>query len=292
MADLITVRIQVGLDKRVRFSKKVPQETTVDDMRRIIRQDQKIAASDGVVLISNGQKLKNEDITMGDLGITNDSLIICIISKEKGRNIEKLIGEDLEEEEDQENRMKPVLECEFVSRPFGFAVWANESGDNAIVTKVAGRRALHLGIQIGYCVYKVNDIVVFDWKHNEVLNCLKTTACPIRLTFVDLGTEYTVKFEGKPLGFTVVQGKDSNNAKVSKINLMSAMDKGIKIGSYIIAVNDRRVFGLSHKIIIDIINYAVFPIRLRLRHPPKLLLLSRGKKLMKMKRKVFSWASG
>merc|ERR550534_2251362 len=233
---------------------------------------------------------QNPDITLADLGICNDSMIICIISKEKGREIEKIIGDENGQYENK--RLEPVLECEFLSRPFGFAVWANESGDNAIVTKVAGRRALHLGIQIGYCVYKVNEIVVFNWKHNEVLNCLKTTQCPIRLTFVDLGTEYTVKFEGKPLGFTVVQGKDSNNAKVSKITLMSAVEKGIKIGSYIVAVNDRKVFGLTHKSIVDIINYAVFPIRLRLRHPPKLLLLSRGKRLQKMKRKVLAWASG
>jgi len=282
----------VGLDKRIRFTKTVPQDSTVDDMRRIIRQGQKIASSDGIVLISNGQSLKNPDITLADLGICNDSMIICIISKEKGRDIEKLIGVDEEEHNRaQANRMEPVLICEFISRPFGFAVWADESGGNAIVTKVAGRRALHLGIQIGYCVYKVNDIVVFNWKHGEVLNCLKTTACPIRLTFVDLGHEYTVSFVGKPMGFTVVQGKDANNAKVSKINLKSAAQKGIKIGSYIVSVNDHHVFGLKHKRIIDTINYAGFPIRLRLRHPPKLLLVSREKKLLNKTKKIFSWTS-
>jgi len=289
MADLITVRIQVGLDKSVRFSKTVPQDTTVDDMRHIVRQHQKIAASDGVVLISNGQSLKNPDITLADLGICNDSMIICIISKEKGREIEKIIGDENGQYENK--RLEPVLECEFLSRPFGFAVWANESGDNAIVTKVAGRRALHLGIQIGYCVYKVNDILVFGCKHKEVLKCLKTTECPIKITFLDLGNEYTVSFERKPLGFTVVQDKESNNAKVSKINLKSAAQKGIKIGSYIVAVNDNRVFGMGHKSIIEIINKARFPIRLRFRHPPKLLLVSREKKLLQKTKKMFSWAS-
>jgi len=289
MADLITVRIQVGLDKSVRFSKTVPQDTTVDDMRHIIRQHQRIAASDGVVLISNGQSLKNPDITLADLGICNDSMIICIISKEKGREIEKIFGDENGQYESK--RLEPVLECEFLSRPFGFAVWANESGDNAIVTKVAGKRALHLGIQIGYCVYKVNDMSVFNWKHKEVLKCLKTTACPIKITFLDLGNEYTVSFERKPLGFTVVQDKESNNAKVSKINLKSASEKGIKIGSYIVAVNDSRVFGMGHKNIIEIINNARFPIRLRFRHPPKLLLVSREKKLLQKTKKMFSWAS-
>jgi len=289
MADLITVRVQVGLDKRVRFSKTLPQNITVDDLRDVIRQHQRIAPSDGVVLISNGESLKNPDITLADLGICNDSLIICIISREKGRDIENIIGH--EDGQYTNQRLEPVLECEFVSRPFGFAVWADESGDNAIVTKVAGRRAIILGIQIGYCVYKVNDVLVFGWKHKDVLKCLKTTKCPIKITFLDLGNEYTVSFERKPLGFTVVQDKDSNNAKVSKINLKSANNKGIKIGSYIVAVDDIRVFGMGHKSIIVNINKARFPIRLRFRQPPKLLLVSREKKLLEKTKKMFSWAS-
>jgi len=292
MADLITVRIQIGLDKRIRFSKTVPQDSTVDDIRHIIRQDQKIASSDGVVLISNGQSLKNPEITLADLGICNDSMIICIISKEKGRDIEKLIGIDQGQEVEQEDkRLKPVTVCEFTSRPFGFAVWADESGDNAIVTKVSGKRALHLGIKIGYVVYKVNDTEVLNRTHKELLNCLKNTPCPIRITFVDWGYEYTVSFVAKPMGFTVVQCKDSNNAKVSKINLQSAVQKGVKIGSYIVSVNDHQVFGLRHKRIIDIINFAGFPLRLSLRHPPKLLMVSREKTLLKKTKKIFAWAS-
>jgi len=292
MADLIKVRIQVGLDKRIRFSKTLPQDSTVDEVRRIIRQDQKIASSDGVVLISNGQSLKNPDITLADLGICDDSMIICIISKEKGRDIEKLISvEQGEGAKSRDKTSEPVLDCEFISRPFGFAVWADEGGDNAIVTKVSGRRALHHGIKIGYCVCKVNDIEVLNSRHTEVLKSLTTTPCPIRLTFVDLGHEYYCSFGGKPMGFTVVRGKDSKNAKVSKINLKSAADKGVKIGSYIVSVNDHQVFGLKHKRIIDIINYVGFPLKLGLRHPPKLQMVSREKKLLNKTKKIFSWAA-
>jgi len=280
----------MGLNKQIRFSKTVPQDSTVDDLRRILRQDQKIPSSDGLVLISNGQSLKNPEITLADLGICNDSMIICIISKEKGRDIEKLIGvEQGEELEAEDKRLEPVLVCDFINRPFGFAVWADESGDNAIVTRVVGERALYFGIQIGYSVYKVNDIDVFNWKHNEVLNCLKTTACPIRLTFVDLGHEYIVSFMSRPMGFTVVRDQDSNNAKISKINLKSAVQKGLKIGSYIVSVNDQQVFGLKHKKILDIINHAGFPIRLRLRQYPKLLMVSREKKLLNKSKTLFSW---
>jgi len=280
----------MGLDKRVRFSKTVSQDTTVGDMRQIIRQQQKVAANDGLVLISNGQSLKNPEITMADLGICNDSMIICIISKEKGRDIEKLIGDD-EEANYKDESIIPVLKCEFEARPFGFAVWANERGENAIVTKVSGRKALHHGIQIGYCVYDVNNIVVFNCKHSEVLECLKTTKCPIHISFVDMGHENTVSFDGKPLGFTVVQDKEENNAKVSKINLRSATEKGVKIGSYVISVNDNHVFGMKHKSIVHVINNAKFPMRIRLRRPPKLQLLPKEKKTVKKKKKIFSWAA-
>jgi len=291
MVELITIRIQVGLDKRIRFSKTVPQDSTVDDVRQIIRQHQKIDSSDGVVLISNGQSLKNPDITMAELGICNDSMIISIISKAKGRDIENLIGED-EEAKNEDNRMEPVLESEFASRPFGFAIWGNERGDNAIVTKVAGKKALQYRLQVGYCVYKVNDIVVFGWKHKKILNCLKTTACPLRITFLDLGHEYIISFPGKPLGFTVVPDKESKNARVSKINLQSAARKGLKIGSYITSANDNNLFGMKHADIIEIINKSRFPIRLKFRQLPKLMIVpKRKKKILSKTKKLFSWGS-
>jgi len=290
MVDLITVRIQVGLDKRIQFSKKVPQDSTVDDMRRIIRLHQKIDSSDGVVLISNGQSLKNPDITMADLGICNDSMIICIISKEKGRDIEMLIG-DKEETPHKDNRMEPVLECVFVTRPFGFAVWPDEKGENAIIVKVARKTALQYGIQIGYCVYKVNNTIVFDRKHNEVLHFLKAITCPVRITFLDMGHEYTMIFQGKPLGFTVVHDKESNNARVSKINRKNPAEKGLKIGSYVISVNDKHVFGMRHTKIIECINDAQFPIRLKFRFPPKLLMVRKQKKILSKTKKLFTWVS-
>merc|ERR550517_1933817 len=126
----------MGVDDPTRFRKSVPQDSTVDDMKQIIRMQQDVASSDGLVLISNGQRLKNPDITLGDLGICNDSMIICIISKEKGRNIEQLFSDD-EEAKYRDDAVEPILECTFNSRPFGFAVWANEKGENGIVTKVA-----------------------------------------------------------------------------------------------------------------------------------------------------------
>jgi len=280
MTDLITVRIQMGVDKEKRFNKTVPQDSTIDDLRRIIRQNQDldISSTDGLVLISNGQSLKNPNITLADLGICSDSLIICIISKQTGREIEQLFNEE-DDTKYEDGKVIPVLKCVFNGRPFGFAVWANERGQNAIVTKVAGKNALRLGVQIGYCVYKVNDLQVFNKRHEEVLGYLKTWRCPLRITFIDLGREYTIAFQSKPLGFTVIQDREENNAKVSKINKKKAVDAGVKIGSYVTAVNNMQVFGLGHRKIISVINDAEFPIILKFRRPPKLLIVSsRSKK--------------
>jgi len=279
MTDLITVRVQIGLNKEKRFDETVLQDSTIDDLRRIIRQnpDLDISSSDGVVLISNGQSLKNPNITLADLGICSESLIICIISKHTGREIEKLFND--EEDANYENgKITPVLECVFHSRPFGFAVWANERGQNAIVTKVAGQNALQSGVKIGYCVYKVNDKLVFNKRHDEVLGYLKDWRCPIRITFIDLGREYTIAFQSKPLGFTVVQDREGNNARVSKINKKKAVDAGVKIGSYVTAVNNVHVFGTEHREIISTINDADFPIILKFRRPPRLLIVSCRKK--------------
>jgi len=295
MSDLITVRIQMGVDDPTRFRKSVPQDLTVDDLKQIIRVDQEIASSDGVVLISNGQRLKNPDLTLIDLGICNDSMIICIISKEKGRNIEQLVSDE-EEQKYREDHVEPVLECLFEKRPFGFAVWANEKAENAIVTKVAGENALTLGIKIGFCVYRVNDQVVFNKTHKDVLECLKTTRCPLRVTFIDLGREYTITFHAKPLGFTVVQDKEENNAKVSKVNFQTAGQEAIRVGSYILAVNNEKVYGLKHRDIIMLINSARFPLSITFRQVPKLLTVFRNKKSPKVrkkdeknKKKIFNW---
>jgi len=278
MSELVNVNVQVGIGASASlFKKVVPCNSTIEDMRQIVRNHQKIADSHGVVIIWNAKKQMNADAQLNELGITEGSKIICIVSQKTGRDIEALVPDE-EEQQYQDDKVEPILDCEFKSRPFGFAVWANEKGENAIVTKVAGKNALKLGIQIGYCVYKVNDATVFNKKHNEVLDCLKNTSCPLRITFLDLGREYTIAFKTKPLGFTVIQDREENNAKVSKINTRAAAMVGVKIGSYVVAVNNQPVFGLKHREIIKIINSATFPINLRFRRPPKLLMVSRKNK--------------
>jgi len=270
MSYYITVRIQVGVKDCIRFSKKVLIDTSVEEMRLIIRDQQRIKPGHGVVLISNGKELKNPNITLNDHGICDDSLIICIISAETGRDIELLI----EDEEEKVETLDVVLHCNFFERPFGFTVWANEKGENAIVTKVSGKWAIYLGIKIGYCVYKLNGKLVYNKKHIDVLNDLKNMSCPLQVSFLDQGREYVITFPDKPLGFTVVEDGDCKNAKVSKIDCERAVALGVKIGSQVVAVNDLDVFGMKHQQIINIINRAGFPIKLRFRRLPKLQLVS------------------
>jgi len=276
MADFITVKIQIGVENYIRFSKTVLPDTTVDEMKKIIRKHAKIEPAFGVVLISNGKPLRFPDISLSDHGICNDSMIICIISKETGRDIEKLFGYD--NKENSEEDIEIALTCQFWSRPFGFAVWANEKGENAIVTKVSGEDAVMLGIKIGYCVYKVNGTQVLNMKHNDILDCLKNFECPLRITFLDFGDEYTITFLAKPLGFTVVPDQEDRNAKVSKVNTKESVNLGVKVASHIVEVNDQDVFGLKHQEILSVINKKdAFPLEITFRRPPKLLLVSSPK---------------
>jgi len=290
MSELITVRIQVGVTKAISIIKSVALYTTVEEMRLIIRQDQNIEPHFGVVLIFNGSNLKNPEAMLYDFGICDDSMIICIISKETGREIEQLLGNEEEEEGKQkEETHKKVLECEFFARPLGFAVWADEKGQNAIVTKVSTYNASKHGMRIGYCVYEVNDELVFNNNHSIILSYLRTIDCPLRVTFLDLGKEYTISFPSKSLGFTVVKDKEENNARVSKTRKKAAR-LGVKVGSHIVAVNDVSVFGMEHKRIVNIINAALFPIKLTFREPPRLQPLS-DIRMKKSKKKKSLWSN-
>jgi len=292
MSELITVRVQMGVSSPRRVQFTVPLETTVDDFRRLLRQDQNVDPSYGIVLIYNGTKLSDPDTSFEELGICNDSLIICIISKNTGREIEELFGDKEDEKADQDI----ACEIDFNTRPFGFAIWANEFGKNAIVTKVSKRSTIEMGIRVGFCVYKVNDTIVLGWWHKEVLNCLKKTECPVKIQFIDRGWEQTLMFHSKPLGFTVVQDKQQTNAKVIKTEEQAA-SMGVKIGSHIVKVNEEQVFGWLHKEICTIINKAKFPIKLTFRMPPKLQasslknrLVGRNKgSLTKSTKKKFGW---
>jgi hypothetical protein len=270
MSELVTLRIQIGIHKPTRFSLTVPWGTTVEDFRTCVRQEENIDPAFWLILIYNGRILKKPDFTLYELGICDDSFLTCIISKNTGIEIEGLFSD---EEDENEQDYETACEANFYTRPFGFAVLPNEDGENAIVTEVTRNLTIQRGVKIGYCVYKVNDNIVFGKEHKEVLNCLKKAACPVNVQFIDKGSEETITFESKPLGFTVIEDKERTNAKVSKTE-KSAASKGVKVGSYIVLVNGETVFGRLYKDICAVINSSNFPITLTFRRPPKVQVLS------------------
>jgi len=305
MSESIAVRIQMGVENPTQFPVKLQQDSTVAKIRQIIRAQQSIDSLDGIVLIWNGQRLKNPDSAMSDLGICNDSLIICIVSKETGKDIEQLIGDDEDAKyKDTSDNAKAV--CEFVSRPLGFSVWPNEKGENAIVTAVAEEGVVKRGVKVGFCVYKVNDKNVFNDKHDDILELLRNLRCPLQIMFIDLALQYSIRYTGKPLGFTVIEDRKGNNARVRKITKERKDWETPQIGSYITAVGGKEVFGEPHQDIINLINNASFPFEVQFRHLPKLFVENTQKDVMptniikdgdlerksKSKRSLFKWFAG
>jgi len=264
---LITFRIQIGIDNAVHLAKTLPENASVDELREMIRHDQnvKVSSQDGLVLVSNGQRLRNPEITLSALGLCTDSKIICIISQKTGRNIEELCSE----EEGKYDDVRVVLTLTFETRPFGFSVWANEKGENAIVTKV-GDKAIASGLRLGYSVFTLGGKNMMNEKHENILHCLKNYPCPLVAEFIDLGKDYTVAFDGRPLGFTVIESADQTNAQVTRVQ-KKAQKKNVKFGSYIAEVNGELVFGKKHKEIVDVINRTSFPMVIGFRDLPKLL---------------------
>jgi len=285
MQSTIAIGVQIGIGASAQnLTLNLNATDKISHLRFVIAQNRNTDPA-LVNLIWNSSKIQpdDNDLSIGDIGMTDGSNIICILSsgrkyadQSKQEKDEAKLGTEKQEDADAEHEI--VLSCEFDRRPFGFAVWANAQGKNAIVTKVAGKNALTLDIKIGYVVYRCNGKKVYGRPHDEVLQELKTTKCPLTLEFADLGEEYECDFKEKPLGFTVIQDREENNAKVSKINTRGAQDKGIKIGSYIVKVNDEDCFGSKHKEIINTINRSQFPMSLVLRHPPSLLMLAPRRK--------------
>lgn len=273
----IQVKAQIGVGNAKVLTVNTTKNSRFEDLRRMIAESQGVAPS-RCTTIWNGDVVTDMSRILGDFGVTNGSKFIFIVSSRTGTHSEQdqrvITTHTPANDEAGDGNLNIVLRCVFDSRPFGFAVWANASGKNAIVTKVAGANALQLGIQIGYVVYNCNGEKVYGRPHDEVLELLKTTKCPLKLEFADLAQAYVCSFTAKPLGFTVIQDREENNAKVSKINTRAAQNLGVLIGSYVVGVNNANVFGKKHKAIIAEINKANFPINIKFRHPPALLMLA------------------
>jgi len=269
----------VNIVNPILFDKTVPEDSTVANLKSIIRNHRHLDESDGVVLISNGKRLRNPDITLFDLGLCNESKIFCIVSKETGREIEGLFNHG---EEAKYDNPRPILELEYLERPFGFWVWADENGRNAIVTKVQ-EKGFRMGVKVGYCVYKLDNLMMTNKDHSYILKALITQPCPLRVSFFDVGSDTTVSFTKKPLGFTIRPCKDNRNAKIVIVT-DEGLRKNVKVGSYIAAVNNEKMFGMKYEKIIGLINSSTFPILIKFRSLPQLLEVSKNKRVGRVKR--------
>lgn len=74
--------------------------------------------------------------------------------------------------------------------------------------------------------------------------------------------QYTIKWEAKPLGFSIVMDTTGRNAYVSSIQKQENLKKGLKLAAQIVKINDENAKGLKHAQILSLIKNAQLPMRL------------------------------
>jgi len=74
--------------------------------------------------------------------------------------------------------------------------------------------------------------------------------------------EYSITWEKKPLGFSIVMDTSGQNAYVSSIQRPDNVNKGLKLAAQIIQINDQKVVDKPHADILDAIKKAKEPITL------------------------------
>jgi len=74
--------------------------------------------------------------------------------------------------------------------------------------------------------------------------------------------QYTIEWEEKPLGFSIVMDTTGRNAYVSSIQKPENMSKGLKLAAQIIKINNQNVKQKKHGEILDIIRHAKLPMKL------------------------------
>eukprot|EP01084_Bolivina_argentea_P164741 286368_1 len=158
----------------------------------------------------------------------------------------------------------------FKFKPYGFSVAPDEFGCNAIVTKVTTKEALNAGLKIGFVVAKIDDQIVIDMPHEIILQFINEAKLPTTLCYADRGAEYDLLFEQKPLGFSIMKDENRRNGRVCRITSLLAQSLGVRIDSYLMAVNGNNCWGLNHNQIINLIKTATLPVRCTFREAPRL----------------------
>jgi len=73
---------------------------------------------------------------------------------------------------------------------------------------------------------------------------------------------YTITWQSKPLGFSIVMDTTGRNAYVSSIQKQENLQKGLKLAAQIIRINDENVKQMKHGDILDRIRNAALPMEL------------------------------
>jgi len=75
-------------------------------------------------------------------------------------------------------------------------------------------------------------------------------------------SEYTIKWEAKPLGFSIVMDTTGRNAYVSSIQKQENLQKGLKLAAQIIKINGHNAKQKKHGEILELIKKATLPMLL------------------------------
>lgn len=73
---------------------------------------------------------------------------------------------------------------------------------------------------------------------------------------------YTLEWESKPLGFSIVMDTTGKNAYVSSIQKEANKQRGLKLAAQIVKINGENVKNMEHKKILEKIKKATLPIKL------------------------------
>jgi len=72
---------------------------------------------------------------------------------------------------------------EWKKKPLGFSIVMDTSGKNAYVSSIQNTLNIEKGLRLAAQIIQINDTSVVDWKHEEILNLIKSTDPPLKLTF-------------------------------------------------------------------------------------------------------------
>ena len=72
----------------------------------------------------------------------------------------------------------------FNQKPFGFSAIMDTRGKNCIVSSIQNKSNITKGMTVASRVYSINDRIVIDWKHKEIIKKMVKTPLPLKVAFI------------------------------------------------------------------------------------------------------------